>query len=56
MKDPIIVEVGNTRGKLGEERFDFASEEGLWHIFEYGFEIVFEKVKDEEDAVNKARD
>lgn len=55
VENPIIVEVGDARGKLGEECFDFASEEGLWHVFEDGFEVMFEKVEDEEDAEKATR-
>lgn len=50
VEDPVVVEVGDARGELEEEGFDFGGEEGLGHVFEDGLEVVFDEFENEEDA------
>lgn len=49
------MKIGDTRGELREESLDFAGEERLRHVFEDGFEVMFEEFEDEEDAAQTAR-
>lgn len=50
VQDPVVVQISDTAGELEEECLDLGGEERLGHVFEDGFEVVFEEFEDEEDT------
>lgn len=56
VNDPVVVTKSNSGEKLKEEGFDFGGEERSWHSREKGFEIVLDKVHDDEDPAHYSKE